>query len=388
LKHLNALGISDMRILIYDTINPNARVTNVKYLLMKGVEVILLNEKQLFSYGKINYFSPKVRYSIEKVLHRTRPSVIHVHGIRMPVALLLFSVARRLKIPIVATLHSYKLVCPITHYVMLPELVPCKNPYPNSKCSECVKWKAFRAREFFFLQNPTYKIYINSLRRIYRQADILVALSLELYRLYKTIGYHNVTYLPNPVEIPNRNYLLNKAYGKSQLNVGFLGRFEDYKGVRLLPLIARRCPEVNIHIAGWGSLKNWLIRISNKYENMIFHGYLTGSKFSDLMKSLDIVVVPSICCEACPGVVLDAFAYGKPVVCFNLGGQAELVKLARAGLLAKPFSVDDLCGKIRILMNDPNSLAEFGLNGRKWVEQKCSPEKHADILIGIYNKII
>jgi glycosyltransferase involved in cell wall biosynthesis len=224
------------------------------------------------------------------------------------------------------------------------------------------------------------------IRRAYRQANVLIAISQELYRLFKIIGYDNVVYLPNPVEIPDLNFP-KEIRESGRVNIGFFGQLKDYKGVQVLPLIAKRLPDVNFHVAGWGPLRDWLIKESAKYSNLIFHGYLSRDHLLSYIESLDAVLVPSICNEACPGAVLEAFAQRKPVVCFDLGGQAELVRLAKGGLLAKPFSVDDLCDKVEILISDPIKQAEFGLNGRKWVEQNCSPERHSEALINIYESL-
>jgi len=51
---------SDMRILIYDTTNPNAFVTCAGLLSRKNIEIITLTEKQLLSHnGPIyHYLSP------------------------------------------------------------------------------------------------------------------------------------------------------------------------------------------------------------------------------------------------------------------------------------------------------------------------------------------
>ena len=262
--------------------------------------------------------------------------------------------------------------------------MPCAKPYPNNNCAKCVRYEATQKHNFLIL---AYKVYMHIVRRTYRQASVLIAISQELYHLLKSIGYNNVVYLPNPVEIPNLNST-NKMNESGLVNIGFFGQLKDYKGVQFLPMIAKRFPDAMFHVAGWGPLRNWLIKESAKYRNVVFHGYLSGENLSNYIRSLDIVLFPSICSEACPGTVLEAFAYQKPVICFDLGGQAELIKLSKGGLLAKPFSINDLCDKIKILISDPIRRVELGLNGRKWVVQNCSPEKHSEALINIYKSLI
>jgi len=229
------------------------------------------------------------------------------------------------------------------------------------------------------------------IRQAYGRANVLIAISRTLHGLLKAIGYENVAYLPNPVsEIFLDSFespLGNEYLGNKRIKIGFMGQLKDYKGVHLLPTIAERFPNLEIHVAGWGPLHDWLMEKSTQHNNLIFHGYLSRANLLSYVKSLNVVLVPSICSEACPGVVLEAFAQGKPVICFNLGGQAELVRSAKGGLLAEPFSINDLCNKIENLISDPIKAAEFGFNGRRWVEQNCSPQKIGKTLIDIYERV-
>jgi glycosyltransferase involved in cell wall biosynthesis len=372
-----------MRLLIYDTTNPNSFVTGAELLRNRNIEVITLTENHLLSESDPTYFNlPSLIRNIKEKLNNIKPSVIHVHGIRTPIAFWLFRISHKFKIPLVATLHSYKLLCPITFYVKQPDLIPCIKPYPNSDCTRCTTYEAIYRGNFLA---PMFRIYMPHARSIYKQTNVLIAPSKKLHQLIKSIGFNNVIYIPNPVKIPK---LSSIKKGNEQINVGYFGQLKEYKGVQLLPIIAKRFPDIKFHIAGWGPLLNQLVNVFAKYSNVVFHGYLQGERLHQYLMNLDIVLFPSICSEVCPGTVLEAFAYQKPVVCFDVGGQAELVKLSGGGLLAKPFSVNDLCSKVRILVSEPKKIAEIGLNGRNWVIKNCLPEKYCDALISLYQNII
>lgn len=374
-----------MRILVFDTSSPNSTVTSASYLSRAGAEVIQLTEKHLLHFERILSYStvPFVQHLIKKVLQRISPTVIHIHAVKTPLLLMLLSAAKELRIPVVATIHSYKLLCPTTHYIKKPEYAPCEKPYPNRHCVLCINNKIAHEHSLPLLG---YKVYMPLLRRLYGNANILIAISQTLFDLFKAIGYKNVAYLPNPVSdifLTSSQSILKKDH----ISIGFLGQLKDYKGIYLLPMIAKRFPNIDLHVAGWGPLRKWIIEKSQN-QNITFHGYINDVNLPNYIRSLNMVLVPSIYNEACPGVVLEAFAQQKPVICFNLGGQAELVRYAKGGLLAKPFSLNDMCNKIEMLLSDSVKQAELGLNGRKWVERNCSPEKHSRALMGIYEKAI
>ena len=60
------------------------------------------------------------------------------------------------------------------------------------------------------------------------------------------------------------------------------------------------------------------------------------------MNALDCLVHPQIGTEAFPGVVLEAFACGKPVIASALDGIPEAFRAGNYGQLVRPESVDEL----------------------------------------------
>jgi len=88
-----------------------------------------------------------------------------------------------------------------------------------------------------------------------------------------------------------------------------------------------------------------------------------------------------------PYTILEAFALGKPVISFALGGPKELIEDSNAGLLSKPFDLNDMVFKIKSLLQDPNETFSLGVHGRKYVE-KLDYQSYVAPLIGIYRKLV
>ncbi len=60
---------------------------------------------------------------------------------------------------------------------------------------------------------------------------------------------------------------------------------------------------------------------------------------AEFFSQIDILVVPSIWAEPCPLVVIEAFAFGVPVVGSRIGGIAELIEQGVTGWHCEPGNV-------------------------------------------------
>ena len=86
--------------------------------------------------------------------------------------------------------------------------------------------------------------------------------------------------------------------------------------------------------------------------------------------------------------ILEAFAYGKPVIGANLGSVPELVENGVTGLLFEPKDNRDLAEKIKSLFQDPKMAKKMGRRARRKVEEIYSAEKYYPKLMQIYEELI
>lgn len=154
--------------------------------------------------------------------------------------------------------------------------------------------------------------------------------------------------------------------------IGIIGTLEERKGHSILfqafSTLQADYPGLRIVIVGSDHINRKanlldLAKVLGISKSLIWLGY-TASVF-DIMKKLDILVVPSIAFESFGRVIVEAMAYKIPVIASRLGGMPEIVRDNENGLLFTPGSSDELALCIRRLLNDPALAKKLSEEGYK-----------------------
>lgn len=105
---------------------------------------------------------------------------------------------------------------------------------------------------------------------------------------------------------------------------------------------------------------------------------------------VDIVVLPSITTadgehEGIPVALMEAMAYGIPVISTNTGGIPELIGDG-SGIMVKEKSAEDIADRLEMLIKDRDYRYEIGRKGRLKVEKEFDIEKNVKDLIGLMER--
>jgi len=117
-------------------------------------------------------------------------------------------------------------------------------------------------------------------------------------------------------------------------------------------------------------------------------GVKHGDELITLLTNAMALILPSICYENQPFSILEAFAYGKPVIASNFGGMSELEVNGERGLLVPPGNAIELAAAMRWMLLNPKQIIEFGKNARKYVNLYHSQDYHYNILSQIYTSLV
>ena len=118
--------------------------------------------------------------------------------------------------------------------------------------------------------------------------------------------------------------------------------------------------------------------------NVTFIGRYDQASLPQLMANIDWVVVPSIWWENSPLVIQEAFAYGRPVICSNIGAMAEKVRDGVNGLHFQAGKPDSLARTIRMAATKTNLWDKLTAN----LPAVHSMQKHTQFLIQLYDSIM
>lgn len=105
---------------------------------------------------------------------------------------------------------------------------------------------------------------------------------------------------------------------------------------------------------------------------------------------VDAVVLPSIVThegekEGIPVALMEAMAYGIPVISTNTGGIPELLA-GGAGILVEEKDAEKLANAIELLLTNPELAKEVGVKGQKRVQESFNLSKNTEELIELFKE--
>lgn len=174
--------------------------------------------------------------------------------------------------------------------------------------------------------------------------------------------------------------------------LGVVGSLYPVKGhtflISAMPEIIRRWPGAVLLVIGRGereaSLKAQVEHLGIG-ANVRFLGM--RQDVPRLLSVLDVFVLPSLS-EGLSLALLEAMAFGKPVVATSVGGNPELVDQGRTGFLAQPQDPGDLVSKLDELLKDAALMQKFSWQGAERVRRFFSIGQMTDQYSALYEACI
>jgi glycosyltransferase involved in cell wall biosynthesis len=332
--------------------------------------------------GRVLY-SLEARKNLQRLLVRERPQVVHLHNIYHQLSPSILSVLRTHDLPVVMTLHDYKMVCPV--YTMLAAGGPCED-CRNGAYYRCLVKRCAGGSYSRSLLSCLEMYLHHRMLRSYGAVDVFISPSRFLRTKLSDMGFRApVCYLPNSVN-PG-NYV--PSYTWRERSIVYFGRLSAGKG--LLTLIDAAAPlPVTCKVIGDGPARGELERAcaERRLHNVSFLGYVDRRELAREVSDSMFVVLPSEWYENSPRSVIESFAWGKPVVGSRIGGIPELVVDGETGVTFSPGSVAELRESICRLLERPESIVGLGRRAREHVEQHLSHRVHLEGLLRLYGRAI
>ncbi len=371
-RALRALG-HDVLIVTAEPVREDGSI-EPRMTVENGIRVYRFYPFNLFFYGDIGTHSAPARLLwhlrdarnghaarvVESILKRERPQIVHTHnlkgiGFRIP------RVLRTLGIRHVHTLHDVQLVAP---------------------SGLILKGK----EKGFGVTDLLSRMFSASARASFGSPDIVVSPSRFLLRFHEEHGFFprsEKILLPNPA--PAATPARHAASVETRFL--FLGQVETHKGIVLLIEAFRRLvkerPKARLDIVGSGAGVDEARRASGKDLRISFYGKKNPAQFADMFSKADYTVVPSLCYENAPTVIVESFAYGVPVIVAHIGGAAELVRDGENGLVFEAGNVGALVASLKRVCDEKGAWPSRSRAALRSSELLVSP-RHAARLEALY----
>lgn len=313
-----------------------------------------------------------------------QPDIIHVINFFPLLSPSVFYVASRNRIPIVATINNYRLIC--ANALLFRE---------NQICERCIN-------SWFPLSGIRYRCYHNSAIQslaVTLMATVHKSLGTWQRKVDKFIiamtDYGRVKFLNSSLHLPPEksvlkpNFVADPGEGiqpREDYYV-FFARLSPEKGVETLLQSLDHYP-YRLKIIGDGPLRSQVEQCVQKNPNVEYLGLRKLDEVMEIVKKCRAVIMPSIWYEALPLSVIGTLATGTPSIISDVPSFLELIEEGTTGFHFKTGDAKDLAEKIRQFDSRLKENQPMYQHARQVYLRSYSPQSNYHQLLSIYQSVL
>jgi glycosyltransferase involved in cell wall biosynthesis len=324
-------------------------------------------------------WSTPAYHALKQRLQQQDYDLIHVHNFFPLLSPAIYYAARSSRVPIVQTLHNYRLLCPSGTFFR-----------EGKVCEQCLG------------QVPIPSV----IHGCYRQSRTATAAVATMLTVHRALGTWNrvdrfialtefardklvAGGLPAEKIVLKPNFVPDPGIGTGQGGyVLFVGRLSAEKGVELLLDAWRQLEgKVPLKLVGDGPLAAEVKAASQSIPGVEWLGRQPSERVYALMKDAMMLMFPSEWYEGLPRTVIESFAVGTPVLAANLGSMQQLVHPQVNGLQFRPSDVGDLIHQLLWMLTHQQALPEMRQAARDEFLRKYTEEVNYQKLLEIYQSV-
>jgi glycosyltransferase involved in cell wall biosynthesis len=314
-------------------------------------------------------------------LREHRPDVVHIHNTFPLLSGSVLYACRDAGIPIVATIHNYKLLCANGAFFRA-----------GAVCHDCANGLPVNAvRHGCYRDSALATVPVSLAATVHRHAW------RSLVSAFVTISQSQRTLLGGLDLPPDRvfvryNLIPYRDRGQAARTpiVTYAGRLDEPKGVRVLMagwdryLTTSIPPGLKLAIAGGGPLEGELTAWASTRPSVTLMGTLSSTACAELIGRSRAVLLPSAWEETFGLVAVEAMAAGVPPIAASHGSFPELITAGVDGTLFSPGDPAALGRAIADLERNPEQYEAYGDQARKTYEERFDPQRSVAELLEIY----
>lgn len=195
--------------------------------------------------------------------------------------------------------------------------------------------------------------------------------------------------LNNAVESPDPSQI-QRTPKTIILSMGRLGpRKGTYDILQAVPHVIAEIPNAEFWLAGDGefdAVENYIVQ--HKLEqNVRLLGWIQDQEKQNCLTQANVFLLPSYF-EGTPVAILEAMAYGLPIVSTTVGGIPALISEGEMGFLIEPGDVDAMVEKLLLLLNDEALCQKLGAAGQELIREHYNLDGNLHRLYALYDALL
>jgi len=335
-----------------------------------------------FSLAKQTIWASDSRRDFLQLLRKEKPDVVHVHNTFVMISPSIYSACHEADVPVVQTLHNYRLLCPAGTFFRDGKL-----------CEECLGSSLLRGVEHSCYHDSYSASAVVALMLAYhrfrdtwkKEISCFVALSEFARNKFMEGG------LPGERIFVKPNFVSPDPGARTSIGdyALFAGRLSPEKGVNtILAAWKRLSLPVPLVIIGGGPEQQQLQAQADRdgLTNIQFKGQLPRDETLAAINKARFVIISSEWYETFCMAIAESFACSSPVICSRMGVMQELVDDRRTGLHFAPSDSRDLASKVEWAWTHPEEVRTMGIAARAEYELKYTAERNYPQLMKIYQR--
>ena len=333
--------------------------------------------------GGRTVWNEKARQDVRQIIAGERPHLVHVHNTLPLLSPAVYYAASAEGVPIVQTLHNYRLICPAG--LCFRDGKVCTDCVGKSIAWPAVWHGCYRDSRPASLAIATMLSVHRVLRTWERKVSVYIALTEVSREMFVEGGLpqHKIAVKPNFVDPdPGRG----SGSGGYAL---FVGRLSAEKGLQTLLQAWRLVHgQIPLLLVGDGPLAADVAQAAENIPGVTWLGRRDPPEIQSLLRDAMCLVFPSEWYETFGRVIIEAFAAATPVVAAGHGAAAELVQDGVTGLHFRPGDPSDLAAKVARLSSEPAMQARMRAAARTAFEAQYTADSNYHSLMAIYRRAL
>lgn len=320
---------------------------------------------------------------LRKLIQKAKPDIIHFHNTFPIISPAAYYAAKAENIPVVQTLHNYRLLC--------PNALLFRNGHICEDCiGKFVPWPGALYACYRKNRSATsVTAVMSSLHRILgtyrRKVDIYIALTDFARQKFIQGG------IPPGKIVVKPNFIVpDPGIGDGQGGFAiFAARLTPEKGIdTLLSAWEKIGHKIPLKIIGDGPLASKVSEASRRIFGVEWLSQKSRQFVLNLMKGAVVLIFPSVSYETFGLTIPEAYSVGLPVIASNLGGMSSMIDHKRTGLHFCPGDPDDLAAKVNWIISHPAEISRMRREARTEYEENYTKERNYERLMDIYQRAI